>query len=244
MEEEAREKLLGINKEFYSQFAESFARTRLAPQPGFKRLLEYIPRAPVSVLDVGCGNGRFGMFLQEQMSDIQYTGIDFSENLLKMAATNVPGSYYQRDLSQVGFLQDTGSFVVISCLATMQHIPGRRNRSIFLQEIRDHLAKGAVIMLANWQFLESPRQRRKIQPWNLVNLREEEVEANDYLMTWQRDGYALRYVCLIDGQETAELASEAGLTVIKQFRSDGKEGNLNLYTILAAADEGVSSLDG
>jgi hypothetical protein len=68
--------------------------------------------------------------------------------------------------------------------------------------------------------------------WDRIDINQDDVEPNDYLLTWRRDGYGLRYVCLIDEAETAVLAEAAGLNIINQFRSDGKEGNLSLYTIL------------
>jgi hypothetical protein len=47
-----------------------------------------------------------------------------------------------------------------------------------------------------------------------------------------RDVFGLRYVCLVDEVETANLAKSAGLRILDQFRSDGQEGDLNLYTVL------------
>ena len=95
------------------------------------------------------------------------------------------------------------------------------------------LSPGAHLALANWQFVDSERQRRKIQPWSAAGIETSEVEAGDYLLSWQRGGRGLRYVALVDGDETQRLAAEAGLRVVARFRSDGREGNLNLYTILA-----------
>ena len=80
--------------------------------------------------------------------------------------------------------------------------------------------------------MNSTRQRRKVQPWATIGLTDEDVEANDYLLTWQRGGEGWRYVCMIDEAETAMLASAAGLQIEHQFFSDGKEGDLSLYTIL------------
>ena len=40
-----------------------FAASRAAAQPGFVRLLPYLPAGRPRLLDVGCGDGRFGRFL-------------------------------------------------------------------------------------------------------------------------------------------------------------------------------------
>ena len=56
---------------------------------------------------------------------------------------------------------------------------------------------------------------------------------DSYLLSWHRGGYGLRYVALLDEAETQRLADAAGLRVVAQFYSDGREGNLNLYTLLA-----------
>jgi hypothetical protein len=114
----------------------------------------------------------------------------------------------------------------------MQHVPGRSDRIGMLREMKLHLAKNGRIFLANWQFLDSRRQRRKICDWADADLSEADVEPGDYLLTWQREGSGFRYVCAIDAEETAYLARAASMREIIQFRSDGREGNLNLYTVL------------
>jgi len=233
MKDETAARLLKINRAFYAQFAAPFANSRSTPQPGFVNLLENLPAPCQQVLDVGCGNGRFGRYLQSEHFALRYSGVDFTEELLALAARDVKGNYYRRDISQPGFLGGIGKFDLIVCLATMQHIPGRVNRNDMLREMRNHLKEDGRIFLSNWQFLESSRQRRKIRDWADVNLSEEDVEKGDYLLSWQREGSGLRYVCAIDAEETAVLVRHSGLRQIAQFRSDGREGNLNLYTVLA-----------
>ncbi len=95
------------------------------------------------------------------------------------------------------------------------------------------LAPGGRVALANWQFTASERQRRKIRPWSEAGITAADVEEGDYLLSWQRGGYGLRYVALLDESETRRLAAAAGLRVVESFRSDGREGELNLYTVLA-----------
>ena len=113
----------------------------------------------------------------------------------------------------------------------MQHIPGHNNRVRFLQTLADHLSDEGRIVISNWQFLNSARQRKKIRSWDTIGLTADDVEAHDYLLTWQRERFGLRYVCAINEAETAVLAQATDLTIETQFYSDGREKNLSLYTI-------------
>lgn len=232
MDSEVAARLLALNRDFYAEHAAPFAATRATPQPGFAHLLAHLPRPCRTVLDVGCGEGRFGRFLQEQMTLERYVGVDFTPALLARAAAEITGDFYRRDISRAGSLDGLGAFDLVVCLATLQHIPGRANRLCLLREMGAHVAENGRIFLSNWQFMDSRRQRRKVRPWSEVGLAPDDVEPNDYLLTWQRGGFGLRYVCQIDAEETAALAEAAGLRVVAHFRSDGKEGNLNLYTVL------------
>mgnify|MGYP000004235310 CR=1 FL=1 len=77
--------LNALNRDFYRVAGEDFDRTRGKPWPGWARLLPYLrldtvpdshegfqsntpTGATLSVLDVGCGNGRFGAFLIEALT--------------------------------------------------------------------------------------------------------------------------------------------------------------------------------
>jgi SAM-dependent methyltransferase len=245
MRDEVAERLITINQELYRHRAAAFAQSRARPAPGFTRLSDSLPRPCSHLLDLGCGEGRLGRFLLERRAIGRYTGLDFSPELLALARSQTAGEFYIGELSRPDCLERFGDFPAIACLATLQHIPGRANRLRLLCEAARHLAPGGRVVLSNWQFVGSPRQQRKVVPWSAVGLSPGDVEANDYLLTWQRGGAALRYVALIDLTETVALAGAAGLVVVDYFRSDGREGDLSLYAILEAgrsADKpGVSS---
>jgi SAM-dependent methyltransferase len=244
MKPDVARRLVALNQAFYEQFAGPFADSRTRPQPGFTMLLPWLPFGAISVLDVGCGDGRFGRFLYEEIerlgigdwrtrAEIQrYVGIDFSEGLLAIARESGPGEYQQRDLIQPGCLADLGRFDLIACLATLHHIPGYANRLQLMREMRAHLKPGGSLFLSTWQFLNSERQRRKLRDWSSVGLSAADVETGDYLLSWERGGQGLRYVALIDEAAVKQTAQEVGLTVQCQFRSDGREGDLSLYTVL------------
>jgi tRNA (uracil-5-)-methyltransferase TRM9 len=232
MDERVIQHLLQLNESFYRDQAASFAESRNQPQPGFTNLLPWLPQPCKYMLDVGCGEGRLGRFLQAKRAIKWYTGVDFSAELLATAEASTMGTFYQRDISRPGCLYGLGQYQAVACLAVLQHIPGQQNRANLMAEMARALTPNGRLLLSTWQFLDSERQRRKVVDWSTIGLTPADVEPNDYLLTWQRGALALRYVRLVDASEIACLAAAANLRVVAQFRADGKEGNLSLYTIL------------
>lgn len=232
MRPEVVDKLLAINRQFYEQQAGEFSQTRQGINPGFEKLNEKLPQPCPRLLDVGCGNGRLGQYLLQQQAVGEYVGVDFSSSLLDIAAGQVPGQFYGRDLSQPNCLDGLGQFEAVACLAVLHHIPGRTNRIQLLTTMGNCLTSDGRLFMSTWQFADNPRQQRKIRPWAEVDLRPADVEPDDYLLTWQRGDFAYRYACHIDATEIGDLAAAAGLIVQEQFRSDGREGDLGLYTIM------------
>lgn len=232
MDAATREQLLALNRSFYEALAVPFRRTRARPQPGFERLLAHLPVPCWSALDIGCGEGRFGRFLKDRCDLERYVGVDFSPALLHFAEKGISGDFFERDLAAHGALADLGQFDLVVALAVLQHIPGRTQRARLLREMGEHLEPHGRIFLSTWQFLDSPRQQRKVVDWSVVDIVPEKVEENDFLLTWQSGGFALRYVAYIGPDELAHLVQQAGLKIQQQFRSDGKEGDLNLYAVL------------
>ncbi len=257
MTPETTQKLVALNQRFYAQFAGAFHRSRIEPAEGFHDLVAFLPERKFQVLDVGCGNGRFGYFLHQHGRVQTYLGLDASPDYLAQAQqwrdllddTAVPPHpdqfrFQTADMTQTDFLdkipiplaepvEAKAQFDLIVCLSALHHIPGQARRQALMQELAARLAPGGWLLLGNWQFLDSARQRRKIVPWSKAGLAATDVEETDYLLSWSRGGTGFRYVAMIDEANTAVLAAHANLHIVHQFRSDGREKNLNLYTILS-----------
>lgn len=233
LSDETVQQLIALNQRFYDDFSAEFASTRQAPWDGFRKLLSHLPDPLPRFLDVGCGNGRLGNFLFEQTDLETYVGVDFSTSLLSSAQAFVPdGQFFLRDLGVSNFLDGLDTFPAIACVATLQHVPSLALRERVVAEMADHLESDGVLVLANWQVTSSERQRKKIAPWAEFGIDKQAVLDNDFLVRWRRGGDGVRYVAEIDSAETERIAQACGLKIKEQFRSDGAEGTLNLYTIL------------
>src|SRR5690349_13038237 len=88
MDAAAIQRLNAINREFYRTVADEFDTTRGKAWPGWMRLLPAVGHpSELSVLDAGCGNGRFGVFLSQNLprTTIHYHGIDNNAALIDHA---------------------------------------------------------------------------------------------------------------------------------------------------------------
>lgn len=234
--EKTRDQLIGLNRTFYQTFAHQFSATRQRLQPGVIRILNQIS-SQESVLDLGCGNGELGKELFIRGHKGPYVGLDSNADLLKIARENLPKvssvSLIQKDLSSPSWDTDLPikQYDIILAFAVLHHIPGTALRKQVIEKIRSLSVPDGRFIHSEWQFLNSPRLRKRIQPWEKVGLNSDQVEAGDFLIDWRRGGQGFRYVHLFDVRELESLAIATGFTILETFSSDGEGGNLGLYQI-------------
>lgn len=242
MESGVAARLVEINHHFYQTFARPFAATRRRLQPGVLRVLQGFPEK-LSLLDLGCGNGELSLELLRRQHKGQYLGLDFSQALIETAPlshNNRPDSFQiyfrEADLTLPGWVEGLPiqHFERVTAFAVLHHIPGEQYRLTLLRQIGSLLMQpGGELILSNWQFLNSPRLKARIQPWEAAGLNQGVVDAGDYLLDWRSGGRGLRYVHQFSESELASLAIQTGFSVKESFYSDGKEGNLSLYQVWA-----------
>src|SRR6266852_6428720 len=101
MDDTTIRRLNAINREFYEGAADRFEELRRGAWPGWKALIPYL-RPGMTILDVGCGNGRFGQFaIRHTGPSLRYYGLDANARLLEhaRAALHGPGvRLEQRDI--------------------------------------------------------------------------------------------------------------------------------------------------
>ena len=234
MKQEVVDQLVDLNRNFYDQFAAYFSETRASPWWGFAELARRLPQPCERLLDVGCGDGRLGRYLVEAGRIERYVGVDYSEGLLGIGRSQSPTSFqfHQRNLLDPETLADLGQSDAVASLAVLHHIPGEQNRVRLLRQMGKRLRENGRLIITTFQFMNAERLRRKVLAWERAGLTDADVEATDYLLDWKRGGTGMRYIALIDEAAVARLADLAGLTILDQFLMDGKQNNLNLYTVL------------
>jgi tRNA (uracil-5-)-methyltransferase TRM9 len=253
------QRLNALNQNFYRMVGESFDRTRGHPWPGWDRVWDacrdvlwpYFPtQNTFSVLDMGCGNGRFGVFMAERLAEVEartghdaihrhvpslrYHGMDTDAALLDrareaLAGTNVIVNLEQRDV--ITQPPDSGQYDLVALFGVVHHVPGSETRRALLRSLAERVAPGGRLAFACWRFLDYRRFRDRIVPWpdDLAG----EVEAGDHLLDWRRGAAsALRYCHHVDDVEHTALIAATGLAEIDSYRADGRSGDMNRYSIL------------
>ena len=225
-------RLIQLNRDFYDRFGADFSATRQRLQPGVTRLLPTFAR-DASILDLGCGNGELARALARLGHRGWYLGLDFSVSLLSDAFALPDGfdaKFIKADLiSNWSLNVQRSTFNVVTCFATLHHIPSTELRLNLLKTVATILAPNGRFILSNWQFLNSARLRARIQPWERIGLAASDVDAGDYLLDWRRGGEGLRYAHQFSEEELAELAAECGFEIGETFYSDGEGEKLGLY---------------
>ena len=236
MDSHTSNRLIKLNKQFYQTFAAQFSATRERLQPGVVKILEMIP-SDATILDLGCGNGELAHELARRGHQGLYLGLDFSKELLDVARAGCEKfpniSFAQADLSDPDWncqlTIDNCQLTIIFAFSALHHLPGRELHLQTLRKVHALLAPNGRFIHSNWQFLNSPRLRARVQPWEAIGLTSIQVDPGDHLLDWRRGGYGLRYVHQFNADELKALAADSGFSVLESFNSDGNEGNLGLY---------------
>jgi tRNA (uracil-5-)-methyltransferase TRM9 len=238
-----------LNLDFYEKVATDFNESRQYFWSGWEKILPLLDNfSAIRVADIGCGNGRFGKFLQQKCPQIKlsYTGIDTNQELLNIAQETLEGKIPALHLQKIDIVKAMHSelnflgnkkFQLITCFGVVHHIPSFTLRLKLLQYLLNKLEKNGYLIISFWQFTKSDRLKKKIvarnSKLNNIQLDWQKLETNDYILNWLKGKSAYRYCHLIDNQEQNRLIQQSNSQLVKTYDADGKEGNLNQYVILA-----------
>ncbi len=230
-----------LNHSFYDDFADSFSQTRSTAWEGWHSLTQHIlgltpVAAPLEVLDIGCGNGRFLSFLQEilQEAAISFTGVDRSQKLLTIAQEiplrdRVFTRFFPFDL--VELLEENAAsdrekyfsrgFHMASAFGVFHHMPTTSARISLLQWMESTLLPGGLCIVTFWQFAHN----------HSLIARATDKGNNDYLLPWKDTKDARFAHHFTETEIDSLLKTVPQLRILETYSADGKS-NLNKYVIL------------
>lgn len=136
--------------------AEEFYQTRRKYSPEIEELKVYI-KPGERVLDLGCGTGRLYEIFSAQGGsasggkdkNINYTGIDFSENLIRIAKEKYGDRFIVGDILSLPFIDK--NFDSVWSIAALHHIPSDELRKRVLAEVKRILKPGGRVIATCWK---------------------------------------------------------------------------------------------
>ncbi|MCP3983767.1 MAG: class I SAM-dependent methyltransferase [bacterium] len=211
--------LRAINERFYRTEAELFASKRTRPWAGMERVLQELPRRPDSVLDVGCGHGRFAAQLHALGMDPDYLGVDGSAALLELAAarSDLPARcrFLEVDILEAPRAIPEGPFDLIALFGVLHHVPGEARRQTLLRSLGERVAPGGTLALAFWRARGDDVARQR--PWSDAGLCDDDVEPGDRLLSFDRRPDVFRYAHFADDAELVRVEPAPGLPLALRF---------------------------
>ncbi len=175
----------------YNRIATEFSTTRVHSWPEIEIFNTYI-KDSWSVLDLGCGNGRL---IEAINKKIDYTGIDSSGELIKIAHSKHPKEKFEIMKMEDLKLKDE-SFDAVFTIASLHHLPTKELRVKALTEANRVLKNDGYFFITVWN-LWQPKYRKYI--WkNLSNMmfKSSGTHFGDTFIPWkdsQRNVLAERY---------------------------------------------------
>lgn len=240
--------LNALNADFYARIAPEFDATRSQAWQGWQTILSHLPAPealarPLRVLDVGCGNGRFGVFLAQAGYALDYTGLDNSAALLAfadadLAALSSASRYQLASLDIVEALLapaplfETARYDVVGMFGVMHHIPDSTLRLRLMRELSSGLANAGILAWAAWRFADFAKyQARRVALPPELSVYQDQLEGGDAVLDWRRGAHALRYCHHVDDAEHQALDAATGLALLAHYDAD----TYNRYSLLRRA---------
>ncbi len=234
-ENEAK-RIINDLRDDYDNTAVSFAASRDRMWPEMKFLFDCAKDEEV-VLDIGCGSGRFAEYLKHT----NYTGVDFSKNLIKEAKKRFPSENFVVG-SALSLPFDNDSFDKAYSIAVLHQIPSEEYRIRFFSEIKRVLKKDGMVFVTVW----SVKGNDKILKSNSSYFLEDENKLskktgtitqhiiNYFKRFRKRRNFFLkrkRYYYIFKKRELSKLARKVGFEVIEEGAVREKTRS-NFYIIL------------
>lgn len=201
-------------EQVWNKIAEPWSKYRKkAPE----EVSEFLKNKKGRVLDLGCGSGRNII----PNKDIEYYGVDFSEEMLKFAEKGsknkrVNAIFFKSTLEKLPF--ESNFFDSAIFISTLHCILCENNRKKALEELYRVMKKGSIAMVTVWD-----KESNKLFM---------EKNLKEGFVNWEKEGVNYqRYYYFYDKKELEALLKKVGFKILKtESRNEkaSKHSNKNI----------------
>jgi trans-aconitate methyltransferase len=135
---------------------------------------------PKNCLDIGCGVGHTLVHFQERWPQVDYYGIDFSDEAIRLSSSRVRNAKFH-----CGFLGDTNPFdqpfELILMLGVMEHL---EDLELDLKRVRALLAPGGICYTEIPNCIGYPTTKDKREGFRQLNVGNRQYEWHLFRPTW------------------------------------------------------------
>ncbi len=207
-------------KNFYDAQAKNFSLSRKKPWKEFYNILQEIrkyQKDSINILELGCGDWRLLDYLKQHLEkQINFTWVDISENMIKLAKEKNPGhTFWAMDMQNFVEEEQQQKYDVIIMVASFQHIPNKQERLIILKNCYKSLNYEWKLIMVNWAFTKWFKKKYRKQIIlsllkSLIGLN----QINDIYIPWkdpENNTTYQRYYHIFSGEELNKLLKLAWL---------------------------------
>lgn len=227
MNKQTQKELLNVVKRNYEEIAGEFSESRKRYLwPELIKLCEKV-KSGERVLDAGCGDGR--LLRAFKYKDIDYTGIDSSEKMIKIAKEKFVDAGYKfltGDVLKLSEFQEI-NFDYVFAVAVLQHIPGRDLQIAALKQMKNKIGEGGKIILTVWNLWSQKKYRGLIFKFFILKLfKKNKMNFGDILFDGF-EGRSQRYYHAFRMGELKMIIKKSGLKIEKIYKD-----RYNYYAVL------------
>lgn len=217
--------------EVYDRIAADFSRTRSRSWPEWDSFSPYLSSG-LSLLDAGCGNGRFFDFVRRH--DVSYCGLDISTNLLSEARKKHPDlRLIEGDIRFLPFGDD--EFDLVASIAVLHHLKNNNEQLQALDEAKRVLRTNGYLLLMVWNLWSNSHYRTFRLEARLKAKKNPTHSPQDFYIPWGEEKI-LRYYYAFQFEELADLLKKSGFKLVKMaFTKNNQVGVIpsDAFNILA-----------
>jgi len=220
VKEATSQKILKSVPESYNLIANEFSDTRHYAWEEFKFFKPYLFEN-AEIVDLGCGNGRLNLFLDQYYlgQKYRYIGIDNSENLLKAAQKKFPRKIFLPG-DQIDIPLSENQADIVFNIAAFHHIPSPKLRLQALADIKRILKPNGLLIMTVWNLWQKKYFWHNLRAWLKSIITFGDYAPNDLFIPWRNDHgkkISERYYHNFLPVELNNLLKKSGFTTLENF---------------------------